>query len=173
MKNNNLLLAYQEQLIYGCVDDYSAIAALSGYLGNLNGQDPLKWAHAVTDFLYLNHISGLIEVFQPENYPFIDDLKDNLMQEMDSNGQITSLDQWAPNWMAMLFYSTQKTHDLTTRYGLKYQHMVDQPIHPVFMNTILKIYSDFDTLTLGCDEAAAHQRIAVAKRVIHQLTNPN
>lgn len=171
MKNIDLLAEYQEQLIYGCVDDYSAISALSGYLGNLYGQAPLKWADAVTDFLYVNHISGLIEIFKPENYPAIDDLKANLITEKDSNGQITSLDQWAPNWMAMLFYSTEKTKDLTAKYGLKYQHTVDQPIHQDFINAVIKIYSDFDTLTKGCDAHIAQQRITVAKRVLAQLTD--
>ncbi len=161
--NTSLLSEYQKQLVYGCLDDFSAISALSGYLGNQNGEAYLIWAEAVIDFLYLNQISGLIEVFEPENYLPIDELKTNLMVNVDAHGH------WPNNWHVMYFNSTSKTEALAKKYNLCSWDGWKQPLNVDFMNEVIQIYSDFDALTKGCSPNIAEQRITVAKRVITQL----
>lgn len=160
--NKSLLTAYQKELISACMDDFSAAYPLNTISGGLFGDTPLVWAAYVQDFIYINLIFNLIEIQDAKYYPKIDDLLATTLSLDDPN--------WDLNWHGLFFDGTKKLEILVEKYDLCKWERRDFPLNNNFITELIKIYSDFDSVTKDCDAQIAKQRITVAKRVIAQLT---
>lgn len=161
MMNKCLLIAYQKELVSACLDDFAAAYPLNTIHGGLFGDTPLAWAAYAQDFIYINLISNLIEIQDATYYPKIDDLITTTLSFDVSN--------WDLNWHGVFFDGTKKLETLAEKYDLCKWECRDSPLNSNFITEIIKIYSDFDTLTKDCDARIAQQRIAIAKRVLTQL----
>ena len=197
----SLLYNYEYQLLCLCLDDSSAMSILSPFFFNPKIKyTELEERDFIVDFVYINLISGLIEVDKNSRNNDVDTdaLRSLLLKTYvqhkapkpqqpgleginelsleDFQKLIATLPPAEDNdptilWCATFFIATQKTHQLAEKYGLNSWRMIGKPIHEKFMNEVIQIYSDFDTLTKGCSPAIAEQRITVAKRVLAQLTD--
>lgn len=169
MTNKLLQIAYQQDLIFSCLDDICTSAVLSAYIFTSKVKDDeLKSRTFIVDFIYINLISDLIEigVNSINNEMSPDELRELLLITLPKQDDLFI-------WSATFIEATRKTKDLAEHFGLCNWAAWGQPVHQEFMNSIINIYSDFDAITKECDAKTAKERIMVAKRVIAQLTKSN
>jgi hypothetical protein len=160
----SLLYEYQSQLVYGCLEDFCTCCAISQNADLEEIRNETAYLPTdVIDFHYLNVITGLTEIDA-----------NSINNDLSAEALHSKLQEIYDTlfWHATFFVSTKKTELLAQKYDLCSWEGFNKPLHQEFMNSVIKIYSDYDALTLGCDEATAHQRITVAKRVILKLMHP-
>ena len=181
----SLLYNYEYQLLCLCLDDSSAMSILSPFFFNPKIKyTELEERDFIVDFVYINLISGLIEVDKNSRNNDVDTdalrsllLKTYVQHKAPKPQQpgLEGINELSLEDFQKLIATLPPAEDndptIAEKYGLNSWRMIGKPIHEKFMNEVIQIYSDFDTLTKGCSPAIAEQRITVAKRVLAQLTD--
>ena len=107
----HLLLCYQRQLVYACLDDFCGIGTLSSYEQGAFGSNSKVWCQAAIDFLYRNLVTGLIEsnTVVPE-LPLLDPLAlCNIYATTNPNDQFADC---FPIWQIPYYIGTNKLSKL-------------------------------------------------------------
>lgn len=138
-----ILQAYQDSLIYACLDDFAALSAMHGLYGGQDGTRGNEWVRTTVDFIYRNLEAKLIEVV-PQQHQFRkmspNKLCKNLIRSSPIEGDLGKNDDM---WETLFFKGTAALELMVTKYQLLDWKYFRSPIHPEFLAELSRLYEQY------------------------------
>ena len=137
--NNELKHAYQQALIYACLDDFTGSSALSGVLGGQHGPHIGAWKQASIDFIYRNLITNLIEVspYQKSHRGIEPKNLCEMLAKDELNSNLTGV---STLWVGVYFDGTLALEALVRKHKMLEWEFLNAPIKHEFLGEIFDLY---------------------------------
>lgn len=141
--NEELLYAYQQQLVFAGLDDFTGVGVLGAYMGGQYGGTSSLWRQAAVDFLYRNLVSGLITVAPSSVLPQIN-TNEGLIRLFADNIPNGIGGTTVSCWDYIFFDGTPNLDKILEEHNIHNWSQFHAPFNAIFMGEIENLYQQFD-----------------------------